>query len=76
MSSSWSLKLYLPMPSDVDACQRLRGPSSEMIRVETEEVGDGWRVWVKKEGSDGGGTNGMSDERMNEQMDETVVVNV
>lgn len=23
-----------------------------------------------------GGTNGMSDERMNEQMDETVVVNV
>lgn len=75
MSSSWSLKLYLPMPSDVDACQRLRGPSSEMIKVETEEVGDGWRVWVKKEDSDGG-TNGMSDERMNEQMDETVVVNV
>ena len=42
------------MPSDVGACQRLRGPSSEMINVETEEVGDGWRVWVKKEGSDGG----------------------
>ena len=54
MSSSWSLKLYLPMPSDVGACQRLRGPSSEMIKVETEEVGDGWRVWVEKEGSDGG----------------------